>query len=260
MLCAKRVTVCCCLAVALALALIGPSRGGEGKQAPSVFSASEARTRAAEVTGLSAKAIQSASRRTVTDVSAPFEIRSLPVWEVAFGGVKLGENRKIGSLRVWLDSRDGTLVKVFSPHPREGGLELVVGPEEREGLEASGVRFTKLSTPPKLPLGQVLAHQQSGMLTDLPQAREVVAYYGLYCDRLPEDNPVVDRPAWFVYLGGIKHALPSGPMTAPSRGAFASEMLAAVDAVTGQQHTALYTGRPTGVGNPLHYRIKRLPR
>lgn len=151
-------------------------------------------------------------------------------------------------------------MKVFSPHPREGGLELMLRPGHRSDPENSDRSLGLLSVAPKLPLRRVLVQKESGVWLDLPKADEIVAYYGLYRDRLPEDHPVADRPAWFVYLGGIKHALPSGPMNAPPRDAFASEMLAVVDAVTGQQYAALYTGPPTEAGDPLHHRTKRLPR
>lgn len=92
MLCAKRVAVCCGFAIVILaadLALCGEE-----------FPPSEARSRATAVTGLSAKAIKSASPRTVTDASAPFEVKDVPVWEVAFEGVRLARNSKINSLRV----------------------------------------------------------------------------------------------------------------------------------------------------------------
>jgi hypothetical protein len=242
----KVVTVCCCLTAVSALLLHAPSRGAEEKQAPPAFSATEARQRVVEATGLSAKTIKSVSQRTVTDASAPFEIQDLPVWEVVFAGVKLGENRKISSLRVWVDGQSGALVKVFSPTPPEGGMRLMAGPGQREGLAASGVSFGPLPGVPKQPFVRVVTSPKSGHARALlPQVKEIAAYYGLFSSPQPTGTPVEDKPAWFVYLSGFKRPM-SKPFGSPVPDPYATEMRTVLDAATRKCHMTEMAGPPVG--------------
>jgi hypothetical protein len=251
----RKTVICLGFCALTGLAAVLPLCGEEGTQAPRAFTASEARRRAIEITGLPGKAVKSVSQRTVTDVSAPFEIKDLPVWEVVFEGVKLtgkcldgrvSRNRKISSLHVWVDRRTGALVKVFSPPPRQGGLKLMLGPKHSSGLGENGVSLGLLPGIPKRSLTRTLASPGSGLPESLPQVTELTAYYGLFSHTLPANAPVVDKPAWFIYLGGVNHGMPSGPFNAPRRDAYASEMLAVLDASTGKSYLTELVGEPAG--------------
>lgn len=215
----------------------------------------EAISLASSYTGLPYSPEASAVERVVSDPSSPLlPIENLPVWEVSYEGVTLAfpqqdgslrENRDIHSMRVWIDRQSGALLKVFSPVPRQGGLRLLIPPEENGLLETNGVSLKTLAVAPEKPLLSTLVLSSSGLSASVPQAREIVAYFGLFSKKLPVNEQIIDRPAWLVYLGGINQAFSSrGPFGAAQSASNASEMVVALDATTGQRYVTFLAGGP----------------
>lgn len=217
-----------------------------------VSTRSEAVALASAYTGLSQEAAASAARREVTDASVPvFEVRERAVWEVVFEGVRVSapdregeerENPNIDTVSVWIDAQTGALVKAFTPKPAEGGLTIGAGDRERARLSGNGLFLNEASTPPAKALMSALAFADSEFPGCVPQAKEIVAYYGLLTDKLDMEQRVVDRPAWFIYLGGISRPFSSGgpPRAAPSPPA--TQALVVLDATTGEWHAAFLDG------------------
>jgi hypothetical protein len=216
-----------------------------------VSTRSEAVALASAYTGLSAETAASAARREVTDASAPvFEIRERAVWEVVFEGVRISvpdreggerENPNIDAVSVWIDAQTGVLVKAFAPKPAEGGLERKIGDRERAHLLGNGLILSELSTPPAKALMSALAFAKATMRGYVPEAKEIVAYYGLLTDERDVERKWVDRPAWFIYLGGISQPFPGGPIGSTPL-APATQALVVLDATTGERHRAFFDG------------------
>jgi len=217
-----------------------------------VSTRSEAVALASAYTGLSRETAASAARREVTDGSAPvFEVRERPVWEVVFEGVRIsvpdregGErgNPNIDTVSVWIDAQTGALLKAFTPKPAEGGLTIGAGDRERARLSGNGLFLREFSTPPAKALMSALTFADSEFPGCVPEAKEIVAYYGLLTDELDIERRVVDRPAWFIYLGGISQPFSSGgppgaPPTPPG-----TQALVVVDATTGEWYTTFLDG------------------
>jgi len=219
-----------------------------------VSTRSEAVALASAYTGLSQEAAASAARREVTDASVPvFEVRERAVWEVVFEGVRISvpdreggerENPNIGTVSVWIDAQTGALLKAFTPKPAEGGLELMAGERHRAHLLGNGLILREFSTPPAKALVSALTFADSEFPGCVPEAKEIVAYYGLLTDKLDIERKWVDRPAWFIYLGGISEPLASGgPPGAPPRPP-ATEALVVVDGTTGEWYMSSLAGKP----------------
>jgi len=220
----------------------------------SVSTRSEAVALASAYTGLSQEAVGSAARREVTDASAPvFEIRERAVWEVVFEGVRISvadreggerENPNIDTVSVWIDAQTGALLKAFTPKPTEGGLELMAGERQKASLLGNGLILREFSTPPAKALVSALACVDSALPDCVPQANEIVAYYGLLTDELDIERKWVDRPAWFIYLartsGSSSPAVPYGAPPHPP----ATQALVVLDATTGEWHKGVLFGKP----------------
>ena len=220
-----------------------------------VSTRSEAVALASAYTGLSQEAAASAARREVTDASAPvFEVRERAVWEVVFEGVRISvpdreggerENPNIHTVSVWIDAQTGALVKAFTPKPAEGALELMAGERQRAHLLGNGLILREFSTPPAKALVSALAFADSTrLLGSVPEAKEIVAYYGLLTDKRDVERKMVDRPAWFIYLGGIScSSYTGGPPGAPPLPP-ATEGLVMLDATTGESYMTSLSGKP----------------
>ncbi len=214
-----------------------------------VSTRSEAVGLARAYTGLSEETAASAARREVTDASAPvFEVRERPVWEVVFEGVRISapdreggerENPNIDTVSVWIDAQTGALVKAFTPKPAEGGLTIGAGDRERARLSGNGLFLSEVSAPPGKALMSALAFAKARMRGYVPEAKEIVAYYGLLTDELDIERKWVDRPAWFIYLGGISQPFPAGPYGSPPLPP-ATQALVVLDATTGEWHAAFF--------------------
>jgi len=219
-----------------------------------VSTRSEAVALASAYTGLSQEAAAGAARREVTDASAPvFEVRERAVWEVVFEGVRISvpdrkggerENPNIDTVCVWIDAQTGALLKAFTPRPAEGGLELKVGDRERATLLGNGLILREFSTPPAKALMLALAFAEAVLPGHgaVPEAKEIVAYYGLLTDKLDIEQKVVDRPAWFIYLAGVNVPPPSGGPPGGPGASPATEVLVVLFADTGEEYTIFGVG------------------
>ena len=253
----RRATVAVGLGPAAALVVLlvfACAAWAAGPSGTPVSTRSEAVALASAYTGLSPETAASAARREVTDASAPvFEIRERAVWEVVFEGLRISvpdregeerENPNIDTVSVWIDAQTGALLKAFTPKPAEGGLERLVGDRQRAHLLGNGLILSEFSTPPGKALMSALAFAKARMRSDVPEAKEIVAYYGLLTDELDIERKMVGRPAWFICLARISGpSSPAVPYGAPPHPP-ATEALVVLDATTGEWHTAIETGKP----------------
>jgi len=247
--------VSCLLHAAVALCVFACAACAAEPSGGPVGTRSEAVRLARAYTGLSEEMAASAARREVTDASAPvFEVRERAVWEVVFEGVRISvpdregrerENPNIDTVSVWIDAQTGALLKAFTPKPAEGRLELLVGERERGMLSGNGLALREFSTPPAKALMSALAFADSTpLLGSVPEAKEIVAYYGLLTDKRDVERKMVDRPAWFIYLGGIScSSHTGGPPGAPPLPP-ATEGLVMLDATTGESYMISLSGKP----------------
>jgi len=246
--------VSCLLHAAVALCVFACAACAAEPPGGPVSTRSEAVGLARAYTGLSQEAAATAKRREVTDASAPvFEIRERAVWEVVFEGVRISvpdreggerENPNIDTVSVWIDAQTGALLKAFTPKPAEGGLELMAGERQKASLLGNGLILSEVSTPPAKALMSALAFAEAVLPGHgaVPDAKEIVAYYGLLTDKLDIEQKVVDRPAWFIYLAGANVPPPSGGPPGGPGASPATEVLVVLFADTGEEYTIFGVG------------------
>jgi len=244
------------VALVICLAVVGSALAAAPP--PKSISRSRAISQALAFTGFPRKAVSTATQCTVTDPSAQvFPIEKRSVWEVTFEKVDLsfpdvkGDVRKnptLHTVSVWVDASDGSLIKLFTPPPKEGGIKKMVGPGHREFLAGNNYQFKLTAAPPPRPFVRALTAQGARRLGGGVEAKEVVAYYGLLT-HLRGPEPYTDRPAWVIFLGGVKEHFVSGgppprPGQAPRPEALGTEVMAMVDATTDKSLGSFMTGGP----------------
>ncbi|MCJ7821551.1 MAG: hypothetical protein MUQ26_00460, partial [Armatimonadetes bacterium] len=121
---------------------------------------------------------------------------------------------------------------------------LMAGERQKASLLGNGLILREFSTPPAKALMSALTFADSEFPGCVPEAKEIVAYYGLLTDELDIERKWVDRPAWFIYLGGISRQLRfGGPIGSPPPPP-ATEALLVLDATTGECHKGVLFGKP----------------
>ena len=214
--------------------------------------------RAADITGLKA-APASVEHGLATDTSIPFsdvKVLKRPAWKVEFEQIEilaknregvLQKNPNISSITVLIDSENGAVLKVFSPERGLGGVLEWPAKQLELYLSGSGVLLQTARQVPTVPFMKALSIASDRLGRFAPQAKEVVAFFGLMTDilRLRIDNKVVDRPFWIIIAGGLHlpgFSVPPG-YTGPAL--YVRQAWVAVDAESGEW----YRGGNTGAGN-----------
>ena len=214
--------------------------------------------RAGEITGLKATPA-SVEHGVATDTSIPFsdlKVVKRLAWKVEFEGIEIfGKNRdgvlqknpNISSIFVLMDAQNGAVLKVFSPERGLGGLLDRTADRPELYLPGSGLVLKSASRAAGVSFMQALSIASDRLGRFAPQAKEVVAYFGLMTDlfRLRVDNKVVDRPFWIIIAGGLDGLPFHLPSDSPGPTRRARQSFAAVDAESGQW----YTGGSTSAGN-----------
>ena len=226
----------------------------------STISKQKAIRQAVTFTGFSEKYIISATQAIVSDPSAQvFPIEKRPVWEVTFDKVYLSVsapgqkpvyNPDLHTVITWIDAETGALINLFPPPSLTGGIELMVGKQQRGWLTSNGVTFTTTPTKPDRPFLSMLAPMNTKQRDVVMQAKEIVAYYGLVTDTMgtPEEQ-LKDRPAWFVFFGGVDQIFSSsGPDVPPDQikptPPKATEVMLLMDAIDSRCHFTYLSGGP----------------
>ena len=258
------------LAVWAVLGLVLSSTPGAAAEGPPVIRAFErtdtaphtsrewATKRAADITGLKATPA-SVEHGLATDTSIPFsdlKVTKRPAWKVEFEQIEiLAKNREgvlqknphISSLTVLIDAQNGALLRVSSPERGLGGLLDRTADRPEVYVPGGGLVLKATSVMPKVPFMQALSIASDRLGRFAPQAKEVVAYFGLMTNlfSLRMDNKVVDRPFWIIIAGGLDGGGFSMPPGSPGPPPRVRQSFVAVDAETGEW----YTGGNTGAGN-----------
>jgi hypothetical protein len=242
---------CICLLV-MSVVVGSPCIASDQGEGEPVTAPDTAVALAAAYTGLPDTGATSAVQRMVTDPSVPvFDVTDRSVWEVVFSDVTISvpgpdgaveDNANIHEVHVWLDSQTGTLVKVSTPHPTEGGLTIKVGTRERQHLTGNRITVRPWAVIPAIPFLPALSLANAELVRSVPQAKEIVAYYGMMTDSMPACQ-LLDRPSWLVYVAGISVPVPYGPPQGPGTPP-ASEALVILDAETGAWHLTFLSGGP----------------
>jgi len=258
------------LAVRVIFGLVLLSSVGTAADSPPVIRAFErtdtvphisrewATKRAADITGLKATPA-SVEYGLATDTSIAFaDVKVLKrlAWKVEFEGIEiLGKNREgvlqknpnISSITVLIDAQNGAALKVFSPERGLGGLLERTADRPELYLPGSSLVLKSASRAPTVPFMKALSIASDRLGRFAPQAKEVVAYFGLMTDllRLRIDDKVVDRPFWIIIAGGLDGGGFSMPPGSPGPPPRVRQSYVAVDAESGEW----YTGGNTGAGN-----------
>jgi len=259
-----------------------------GPAATAITTPAEAAAQAAAFSGFPETAITSVEQRTVSDpVSPVWEVKDMLVWEVVFDGISFtvpqsegeaatgpaveastdqtasGEaqpaagplsNANLHSLTVWLDPETGAPVRMATPHPKEGGLTLMVSGRtgRLSGVENLHLEMKMSAVPPEKPLSVVTVARREQQECTLA-ATEMVAYYGLLTHRLGAETVIADKPFWLVYYAGLAGArirrFSGGPAALDASSTsrptvYASEVLLVMDATSGKREFSTAVGRP----------------
>ena len=188
-----------------------------------------------------------------TDTSIPFfDVVKRPAWELVFDGVEVSittrdgtqhKNRNITTITVLIDAETGALLKVSSPKPAAGGVTEEPGAAAAERTTASGLMLKSTPGKPGIPFMQALKSPKLTQRGLVPEAGQVVAYFGLLTDILRPENGINDKPYWIVFLGGVKKYVFHGCPGEPTPPGPATQAMVVLDAETGNWYYARYSDR-----------------
>jgi len=192
-------------------------------------------------TGFSAEKVTAADYGRATDAyGMSSNTTSRDVWQVVYSGISITAigkdgkeqtNPNIHAITVWLEARTGALLRVSTPKPALGGLNLAVRSSERELWQINGLAAVPTIVPPRDSFSSsstICPSLRPGMAL---KATEIVAYFGLLTDTMVAPPRFADQPHWLVLADGLEYPVSGGP-----RGAQvppAKEGVVAVNADTG---------------------------
>ena len=163
-----------------------------------------------------------------TDNVSMFPIIKRPAWEVTFADVK--KTPKITTIMALVDAETGVMLKVSSPEPAGGGLNLA----GRSPLKLKRVP----SKPPRIQVMQGV--------TLNPDSTQFAAYFGMMAGDTG-GNSAHERPCWYVIEGGTVYGAGSMPPGATGPPPLATQQEYDMDAETGRvngmSQTNAWSGR-----------------
>lgn len=161
-----------------------------------------------------------------TDNTVPFlKIADRLSWEIVFENLAVtfpgmeGPKPEFSTITCLLDARTGALLKVSTIMPAIGAVYTEKFPGKLEKALASsdmslvGMPASQLAQVAVKPLIPLLMDLEKREKDTIQPAKHLVAYFGLFTDRRPARNIVIDRPAdrpsWIVMTGGLHCLMPT---------------------------------------------------